>query len=121
MHKPLRLLLGILSGLSLVTSAQAADTLTPQQIATQWVGKTLRGTTSAGAALTLRMQPDGTAQLMVDTTRDSGRWRLSETGYCASWTQIRGGKEACFTVQQDGEAYHVYHPDGRLSAKVRVE
>lgn len=107
--------------LAFAVPAQATEALTPQQIAAQWVGKTLIGKTAAGAALTLRLHPDGTAQLVAGNTRDSGRWRLSDTGYCAAWTHIRRGEEACFTVQQDGAAYRAYFPDGRLSAEVRVE
>lgn len=110
-----------LSLLALVVPADAAEILTPQQIAAQWVGKTLVGKTAASVALTLRLHPDGTAQLMVGDKQDSGRWRLSDTGYCAAWTHIRRGEEACFTVQKDGDAYRAYFPDGRLSAEVRVE
>ncbi len=99
----------------------AGEPLAPQQIATQWMGRTLIGTTAEGVAVALRLHPDGTAQLEVGDKQDTGRWRLSDTGYCAAWTHIRRGQEACFIVKQDAEAYHIYSLDGQPSAVVRTK
>ena len=115
------MLLGVVCGLTGLGPVQAADTLTPQQISTFWVGKTLVGNTASGAPVTFRINPDGSAEVRAGNTDDTGRWHLSDTGYCVTWKRLRGGKEGCLTVQRDGDLYMAYFADGQLSAKVRAE
>ena len=63
------------------------------------------------------MNADGTAAVSGAAV-DSGTWRLSENGYCATWKEIRGGQERCFAIIRKGAEQHVSNPDGSLSTKV---
>jgi hypothetical protein len=67
--------------------------VTPKEIQDTWVSKSLVGKTASGAAATLRLQPDGTASVSAGSTNDTGTWRLSEQGYCTTWTNVRSGQE----------------------------
>lgn len=62
--------------------------VSPQEIQTTWVGKSVIGTTGAGAPVLLKLQADGTASVQAGKTSDSGTWRLSDSGYCATWKTI---------------------------------
>ncbi|MEW6558775.1 MAG: hypothetical protein AB1412_01075 [Pseudomonadota bacterium] len=113
-------LLGVSFGLLALGTTQAADTLAPQQIADLWMGKTMVGKTAEGEPLTVRFNTDGSAEIHVGKLQDTGHWRLSDTGYCLTWTHLRGGKERCLTAQRDGESYQTFI-DGKLSAQFRPE
>src|SRR4029079_354986 len=63
--------------------------VSPREIQDAWVGKTLVGKTPGGAAVTLKLQSDGTASVSAGSTHDSGTWRPSEEGYCTTWRNIR--------------------------------
>jgi len=108
-----------LAGLS---GALAQDVLlSPQDIQANWVGKTMVGVVgsgpSAGKTVEFTMNSDGTAAVSGAAT-DTGTWRLSEQGYCATWKNIRRGQERCFTVLRKGTEFHVINPDGSLSTTV---
>lgn len=67
----------------------AQDTaLTPQEIQSAWVGKTvvalIGGGSAAGKTIEIQLKPDGMAEL-GGSLSDAGTWRLSEQGYCATW------------------------------------
>lgn len=120
MDKRNAVLLGAIFGLFVLGSARAADTLTPQQFSEQLVGKTLIGHTVDGQPVTVRFNPDGSAEIRTNKTQDTGHWHLSDTGYCLTWTRLRGGKERCLTAQRDGDLYRTYI-DGRPNAEFRPE
>ena len=103
-----------------IGSAMAADTLSPQQISQLWMGKTMVGKTADGEPLTVRFNTDGSAEIHVGKMQDTGHWRLSDTGYCLTWTRLRGGKERCLTAQRDGDGYQTFI-DGKLSAEFKPE
>jgi len=63
------------------------------------------------------MNPDGTA-LVSGAAVDTGTWRLSEQGYCATWKKIRSGLERCFTIMRKGTDLEVINPDGTLSTTI---
>ncbi len=67
-----------------------------------------------------QMNSDFTATTSV-AGGDTGKWRLSEDGYCATWTKIRQGKEACFKVSKVGANYFVMGSDGSRSRIVRID
>jgi len=113
-------LLGVTFGLLAFGSALAGDTLTPQQISEQFVGKTLVGHTVDGGPVTVRFNADGSAEIRAGNQQDTGHWRLSDTGYCLTWTRLRGGKERCLTAQRDGDSYQTFI-DGKLNAEFRPE
>jgi hypothetical protein len=98
------------------TSVSAQDQpVTSKEIQDAWTGKTLLGTTSSGAPVTMKLQSDGTASLAAGSTSDSGTWRVSESGYCTTWKTNRAGQERCFTARRSGQKVTVLNPDGSVS------
>lgn len=91
--------------------------VTAKEIQDTWVGKTLVGRTTGGAAATLKLHPDGTASVSAGSANDSGTWRLSEEGYCTTWRNIRSGQERCFTVRRVGTTMKVFNTDGRVNGE----
>ena len=110
-------------------AALAAETLTPQQISEQLVGKTLVGHNHLSSnkpkwPVVMQFKPDGTVELEFNHNKnwsDTGRWHLSDTGYCVTWTKFKSGQERCNTVQRDGEVYRTIHADGSPSMELRVQ
>jgi hypothetical protein len=124
--KPLKLRLFSISVCTSVlfmsTSSSAQDgPISPQEIKANWVGKTIIGTVasgpSAGKPIEFSMSADGTS-VVSGAAVDSGTWRLSDQGYCATWKKIRSGQERCFTVVRKGAEYHVINPDGSVNTAV---
>jgi len=108
----------LLSGLQ----AMAQDgPLSPQDIQAAWVGKTVVGTIGSGPAVgkpvEFTMNADGTASV-AGAAVDTGTWRLSDQGYCATWKKLRGGQERCFTVVRKGTELTVINPDGSVNTAV---
>lgn len=95
--------------------------VSPQEIQASWIGKTAVGTLGSGPAvgksIEFTMNADGSAAVSGAAV-DSGTWRLSEQGYCATWKKIRSGQERCFTVVRKGAEFLVVNPDGSLSTTV---
>jgi len=106
------------TALALAAPAFAQDqVVTPREIQDAWVGKTLVGKTTGGAAVTLKLQSDGTASVSAGSTNDLGTWRPSEEGYCTTWRNIRSGQERCFTVRRIGTTMKVFNPDGTVNGE----
>jgi hypothetical protein len=91
--------------------------MSPEDIKSAWVGKKVQAQTIKGVQIEMRLATDGSATLGGGFT-DSGKWRLTDTGYCATWQKIRGGKEACLTVVRRGEKTLVLNPDGSTNTEV---
>jgi len=89
--------------------------VTPKEVEEGWIGRTLVGTTAAGAPATLKLLPGGAAAVSAGSTNDIGTWRLSDSGYCTTWRTIRAGQERCFTARRAGTTITVHNPDGSLS------
>lgn len=104
-------LLASVSGTGLAQEAP----VTPKEIEDTWVGRTLVGTTAAGAPAMLKLMPGGVAAVSAGSTNDTGTWRLSDSGYCTTWRTIRAGQERCFVVRRAGTKITVQNPDGTLS------
>ncbi len=112
----------VLSVVALSPSLRAQDTvMTPQEIQSAWVGKTVVGLIasgpSMGKSIDLQLKADGAAEV-TGAVVDSGTWRLSDKGYCATWKKIRAGQERCFTVVRKGPDLQVLNPDGSLNTTV---
>lgn len=103
-------------GAALPAAAQERP-LTPDDVASGWVGKTGFGTTANGAKVELRLLADGTASVIAGSTADTGSWRLSDKGFCTTWKSIRAGQERCFTGVVKGSAVHVFNPDGSFAGQ----
>jgi hypothetical protein len=102
--------------------ARAQDgPVSPQEIQANRVGKTAVGVVGSGPAagkpVDFTMNADGSASVSGAAV-DSGTWRLSEQGYCATWKRIRNGQERCFTVVRKGTEFLVVNPDGSLNTTV---
>jgi uncharacterized membrane protein len=107
---------------ALSPSLRAQDALmTPQEIQSAWVGKTvialIAGGPSMGKVVELQLKADGSADL-AGSSVDSGTWRLSDKGYCATWKKIRAGQERCFTVVRKGSELQVLNADGSPNTTV---
>jgi hypothetical protein len=94
------------------------EAVTGQQIQDAWADKHLVGNTANGRRFFMRFEKDGKASISVGDFSDSGSWRPDDKGYCAKWTKIRNGDEACFSVVKNGSSYRVLNPDGTLSGTV---
>jgi hypothetical protein len=81
-------------------------TMSPQQITTDLVGKTWSGTLSNGSSTTWALAKDGTTQIQGGLN-DSGRWRLSDDGYCVTWSRLRQGVERCYTAEDASSGHYV--------------
>ena len=108
--------------LSLSPSLRAQDALmTPQDIQSAWVGKTvvatISGGSSAGRVVELQLKAEGVARL-GGALFDTGTWRLSENGYCVTWKKIRAGEERCLTASRKGGEIQILNPDGSLNSTV---
>jgi hypothetical protein len=96
-----------------VTLAQDGP-VSAKEIQDTWVGKELIGTTASGSKTFLRLESDGNASVSAGSTNDTGRWRISENGYCTTWKTIRAGQERCYTVTRMGSTFRVANPDGTV-------
>ncbi len=104
------------------TALHAQDAvMTPEEIQSAWAGKTvvamIASGPSMGKAVELQLKADGSAEL-TGSFADTGTWRLSDKGYCATWKKIRAGKEGCFTVVRKGSELHVLNADGSPNTTV---
>jgi uncharacterized membrane protein len=100
-------------------AAQAQETpLTPAEIKAAWVGKKVFARGANGSMLDLHMNADGSAAVAVGNFSDTGTWKLSDSGYCATWKRIREGKEACFTVVRRGNTVYILNADKSVNGEV---
>lgn len=99
--------------------AQAQDQpVTGDQIKAMWVGKKVFGRSTTGGLLDFYLKADGTSAVSVGNLNDTGTWRPTPTGYCATWQKIRAGEERCFTVVNRGGKMLVLNPDGSVGTEV---
>jgi hypothetical protein len=111
-----------LSALALWPVAHAQDVnISPQEIKATWSDKAINGVIQggplAGKSIEMHLKSDSSADIGGAIT-DTGTWRLSDSGYCATWKKIRAGQERCFTVIRKGTEQHVFNPDGSLNSIV---
>jgi uncharacterized membrane protein len=105
--------------LALPFAVQAQDKpLTPAEIKAAWIGKKLFARAANGNMLDLHMNSDGSAALTVGNFSDTGTWRLSDSGYCATWKRLREGKEACFTAVRRGSSVYILNADQSINGEI---
>lgn len=99
--------------------AQAQDIpLTGEEIRKVLVGKKIFGR-SGSNLVEYRMNPDGTSEVSAGTSyQDTGTWRSTDTGYCATWKKLRNGQERCFTVVRRGGSMLVLNPDQSVGTEI---
>ena len=98
----------------------ANEFLKPDQIQNILSDKKILGQAPNGSMFDFQMNADFTATTSA-AGGDTGKWRLSEDGYCTTWTKIRKGTEACFKISKSGPNYFVFGPDGSQSRIVRID
>ena len=50
------------------------------------------------------LAPDGSAEISVDSPKQSGdvgRWTLRDGAICTQWSAIRDGVEKCYSLRRD--------------------
>ncbi|MCU0763166.1 MAG: hypothetical protein MUF76_09350 [Hydrogenophaga sp.] len=109
----------LLVGMVMAGNAMADEYLKPEQIQSLLVGKKVIGQVGGGM-FDFQMNADKTATTSA-AGGDTGTWRFSEDGYCATWTKIRAGVERCFKVSKVGISYFVVAPDGSRTRLVRID
>jgi len=105
----------LLSGVPAV--AAAAEKLAPSEIQKIFaVGKPFAATAPSGKAVTITLNPDGSATAVPKGKKKStrGKWRVSDTGYCTTWGK---GSEQCYIVRKAGEQYEVMNQRGLVVAR----
>lgn len=101
-----------------LAGADAAREVGPAEFRRDLVGKTWTVELPNGDSATERVNADGTATIS-GAIEDSGHWRLSETGFCTTWTRMRDRNERCFTLDRGpGGMYRVYKPNGEVSLTI---
>lgn len=111
--------------LCLSLHAQAQNMLSPQEIQATWVGKSITAVIASGSLsgkeFLFRLRSDGTSSIQ-GPLQDTGKWRLSDNGYCNRWEKIRSGEERCFTVVRRDKEFLIMDSSGALNSTVlRVE
>lgn len=110
------------SALTIWPAVQAQEAnLSPQEIKATWSDKAITGVIQsgplAGKSIEMHLKSDDSADI-GGAISDTGTWRLSDNGYCATWKKIRAGQERCFVVIRKGTEQHVFNPDGSLNSIV---
>lgn len=108
------------AGILVAASSCANDFLKPDDIKKLMVGKKVVAQVGAGGMFDFQMNADGTASTSA-AGGDTGKWRFSDDGYCATWVKIRAGAERCFKVSKTGANYFVINPDGSQVRIVRID
>ena len=116
----MKIAFSLIASVLLANGALANDFLNPDQVQNLLAGKKILGQPSNGGSFDFQMNSDFTTTTSL-AGGDTGRWRLSEDGYCTIWTKIRQGKESCFKVSKVGANYFVHGPDGSRSRIVRID
>ena len=110
------------AALALLLAAAAATAQEPtfggEDMKRAWSDKELVGQGTNGARFFMSFKADGSASFANPAINDNGQWRATDTGYCATWSRIRQGKEACFVVRRSGSNFIVYTEDGSESGRI---
>jgi hypothetical protein len=88
------------------TPIEHGTAMTPQQISSDLVGKTWSGKLANGSPATQVVDADGTIRI-EGGLNDSGRWRMSDKGYCVTWNRMRHGVEGCYIVERTPSGHYV--------------
>jgi hypothetical protein len=86
---------------TVAATSVGAQTLTGEQIAQSWAGKTLAVTGANGNKMTVQFRADGSTSVS-GAASDTGRWNPIPNGYCTKWQRLNNREERCFTVTQTG-------------------
>ena len=93
-----------------------AHILTPDEIkATFGIGKAFAATSPAGKMILITLKPDSSATAVPKGSKKGkkGTWRVSDSGYCSTWTK---STEHCYQIRQTGGGYDVETTTGTVVA-----
>ena len=76
-----------------LAGADAPREVGPEEFRRDLVGKVWKVELPDGDSATERVNADGTATIS-GAIEDSGTWRLSDTGFCTTWTRMRTATSA---------------------------
>ncbi|NNE83817.1 MAG: hypothetical protein HKN28_07585 [Alphaproteobacteria bacterium] len=78
-----------------------------ESAAKDFVGQTVRAISPDGNIMVINYSADGKSAINVNNGgfTDTGVYKVTDTGYCATWTKIHDGKEGCYLVVKDGNVY----------------
>ena len=97
----------VVPGALLFAAASAlaqAQAQSGKQIFQSWLGKLLDYELPDGQKGVVIYAADGTVKAS-GAISDTGKWRLTDDGYCVTWTKIRGGREGCLTIAPWGSGF----------------
>lgn len=116
MYRPL---LAALAALAMTPAVAQDAVLSPEEIKAKIVGKKLFVRTSGGALVDFVLHADGTATADAgNNRRDTGTWRLNDTGYCTVWRYTRQGQEACFRIVRRGTDTVILGAEGNVDSQI---
>ncbi len=87
------------------------------------VGQTVRAISPTGSIMVITYGADGKSTIDVNNGgfTDTGVYKVTATGYCATWTKIHDGKEGCYIVVKDGNVYLIANGDtGEVAARAII-
>ncbi len=87
------------------------------------VGQTVRAISPTGSIMVITYGADGKSTIDVNNGgfTDTGVYKVTATGYCATWTKIHEGKEGCYIVIKDGNVYLIANADnGEVAARAII-
>jgi len=87
------------------------------------VGQTVRAISPTGSIMVITYGADGKSTIDVNNGgfTDTGVYKVTATGYCATWTKIHEGKEGCYIVVKDGNVYLIANGDtGEVTARAII-
>ena len=87
------------------------------------VGQTVRAISPTGSIMVITYGADGKSTIDVNNGgfTDTGVYKVTDTGYCATWTKIHDGKEGCYIVVKDGNVYLIANGDtGEVTARAII-
>jgi hypothetical protein len=99
------------------SAALAAAMLTPDEIKQTFAtGHPFAASNPGGVKFSITFNSDGTATETVKgaTKSESGKWRLSDRGYCTQWGK---SPEHCYRVTKADDHYNVIGFDGAVIAR----
>lgn len=94
----------VLGALLFAAAPAQTQTQSGKQIFQSWLGRTLDYELADGRKGVSIYATDGTAKAS-GAVSDTGKWRVTDDGYCVTWTRIRGGSERCFTITPWGSSF----------------
>lgn len=106
-----------------ITVTMSASAAIAASAMSDLVGQTVRAISPTGSIMVITYGADGKSTIDVNNGgfTDTGVYKVTATGYCATWTKIHEGKEGCYIVVKDGNVYLIANADtGEVTARAII-